>query len=102
MHCKEAPEAQGRSGKLLPFLYRDSKRVSRPSQHDPARICFSGRHIAEVVAMAKGPLCPVPVFLHCRFRLMLEKNSESESVRDQQQRHYQSRKEECGSQLSRQ
>jgi len=32
---------------------------------------------------------------------MLQKNPESESVRDQQQGHDESRKEECGSQLPR-
>ena len=50
----------------------------------------------------RGALCSVPAFLHCGFRSMLQKNSESESVRNQQQRYYQSRKEECGSQLPRQ
>jgi len=33
---------------------------------------------------------------------MLQKNTESKSVRNQQQRHNDSRKEECGSQLPRQ
>lgn len=47
-------------------------------------------------------LCSVPAFLHCGLRLMLEKNSENESVRNEKQRHYQSWKKECGSQLPRQ
>jgi hypothetical protein len=34
--------------------------------------------------------------------LMFEKNSESDYVRNQQQGHYHSGKEECGSQLPRQ
>jgi len=41
-------------------------------------------------------------FLHCALRLMLQTNSESKSVRNHRQRHYQSRKEECGFQLPRQ
>jgi hypothetical protein len=50
----------------------------------------------------RGALCQAPAFLHCGFTWMLQKNAESESVRNQQQRHYQSREEECGSQLPRQ
>jgi hypothetical protein len=50
----------------------------------------------------RGVLCQVPAFLHCGFRLMLQKDPETESVRNQQQRHNDSRKEECGSQLPRQ
>ena len=55
-------------------------------------------------AMAAAALCWVPAFLHCEFRsmLMLQKNPEPKSVRNQQQRHYDSRNEECGSQLPRQ
>jgi hypothetical protein len=52
-----------------------------------------------VLALAERDLCQVRAFLHCRFRLMLKKNSEHEYMRNQQQRHYQSRKEERGSQL---
>ena len=44
-------------------------------------------------------LCRVPDFLHRGFRLMLQEYSESESVRNQQQRHQQSWNEKCGSQL---
>ena len=57
-----------------------------------------------LLAMAAAALCWVPAFLHCEFRsmLMLQKNPEPKSVRNQQQRHYDSRKEECGSQLPRQ
>ena len=49
----------------------------------------------------RGLLCQTSAFLHCGCRLMLQKNPESEPVRDQQQRHNHSRKEECGSQLPR-
>ena len=54
------------------------------------------------VANVSIGLCSVTAFLHCGLRLMLEKDSENESVRNEKQRHYQSRKEECGSQLPRQ
>jgi hypothetical protein len=49
-----------------------------------------------------SPLCWLPAFICCGLILVLQKNPESDSVRNQQQGHYQSRKEECGSQLSRQ
>jgi hypothetical protein len=39
---------------------------------------------------------------YCEILLRQQKNPESESVRNQEQRRYQSRKEECGSQLPRQ
>ena len=32
----------------------------------------------------KATLCQVPTFLRCEFRLMLQKNPERESVRDEQ------------------
>ena len=48
------------------------------------------------------PPAALPDFLQRGFRLMLQKNPESKSMRNQQQRHYQSRKEVCGSQLTRQ
>ena len=38
-------------------------------------------------AMAPAALCWVPAFLQCGFRLMLQKNPETKSVRNQQQRH---------------
>jgi len=44
-----------------------------------------------------GALCWMPTFLHCVRGLMLQKNPETESVRNQIQGHYQSRKEKCGS-----
>lgn len=47
----------------------------------------------------RGGLRQVPAFLHCRLRLMLQKNPETKSVRNQEQRHDQSWKKECGSQL---
>jgi hypothetical protein len=47
-------------------------------------------------------LSEVSAFLQCGYLFMLQKNPESESVRNEQQRHYQSRKEVCGSQLPRQ
>jgi hypothetical protein len=50
----------------------------------------------------RGTLCRVPAFPYCEILLRQQKKPESESVRDQEQRHYQSRKEECGSQLPRQ
>lgn len=43
----------------------------------------------------------MPAFLNCRHALMLQKNPESEYVRDQQEGHDESRNEVCGSQLSR-
>ena len=50
------------------------------------------------LAMAED-LCRVPAFAYCEVLLRQQENPESESVRNQEQRHYQSRKEECGSQL---
>jgi hypothetical protein len=49
--------------------------------------------------MAEGP--QVTAFLYCGYTLMLQKNPESESVRDQQQGHDKSRNEVGGSQLPR-
>src|ERR1700760_613221 len=47
-------------------------------------------------------LCHVPPGLHGRLSLKLQKNAETKSVRNQQQRHQHRRNEECGSQLPRQ
>ncbi len=46
--------------------------------------------------------CPHRTSLHLRLRSMLQKNPEEESVRNQQQRHDESRNKEGGSQLPRQ
>lgn len=48
------------------------------------------------------PLRRPTAVLHCGNSLMFEQNPEADSVRDQQERHEQSRKEECGSELPRQ
>jgi len=50
----------------------------------------------------RGILCWMSACMHSEFRLPLQKNSKSQSVRNQQQRHYQSRNEICGPQLPRQ
>jgi hypothetical protein len=57
-----------------------------------------------LLSIAAAALCWVPTFVHCEFgsMVMLQKNPEPKSVRNQKQRHYDSRKEECGSQLPRQ
>lgn len=50
----------------------------------------------------RGSLCFVPAFLHCELLLVLQENTESESVRDQQQRNKESRDEVSSLQLPRQ
>jgi len=56
--------------------------------------------VSPSAALVAVRLCRVAARLHCGFRLMLQEDSERESVRNQEQRDYQSRKEECGSQLA--
>ena len=90
--CRIAME----TGTHSPWVSRTARRVSYFVRHRLTE--FS---VGTTPRDGRGALCRVPACLHCGFRLMLQKNSESESVRNQQQRHYQSGKEECGSQLPR-
>ena len=62
---------------------------------------FLDRHVAAESKRSQWPrtLCRVPAFPYCEILSRQQKNPEGESVCNQEQRHYQSRKEECGSQL---
>ena len=48
----------------------------------PNGAAFSGQPAVQLREIMAQKIFLVPAFLHCRFRLMLQKDPESESVRD--------------------